>query len=62
MLHLLPIGVNRRIRNTYGLIKKGVGTGFYLAEKEEKQKLAAIEKGLGVIFYTSCVAWEKLFL
>ena len=34
MLHLLVIGVNRRTRNTYTLIKKGVrGTGFHLADE-----------------------------
>ena len=34
MLHLLVIGVNRRTRNTYSLIKKGVeGTGFHLAHE-----------------------------
>ena len=34
MLHLLVIGVNRRTRNTYSLIKKGVGgTGFHLADE-----------------------------
>ena len=41
--YLSPIGVNRRTRNTYGLSKKGVGTGFYLADettwlKEKKSK------------------------
>ena len=43
MSHWLLIGINRGTRNTYGLIKKGVGTDSYLAdqinvaEKEIKQ-------------------------
>ena len=37
MLYSLLIEVNKRTRNTYGLIKKGVRTGFHLAEKEENQ-------------------------
>ena len=43
MLHLLLIDVNGGTRNAYGLIKKDVGIGFYLADettwlkKKEKQ-------------------------
>ena len=72
MLHLLVIGVNRRTRNTYSLIKKGVGgTGFHLAHettwlKRRKSKLATVKEGLGVlwhilIYFLSCFG-GKLFL
>ena len=33
MLYLLLIDVNKRTRNTYGLIKKAVRTGFHLADE-----------------------------
>ena len=50
MLHLLLISVNRRTRNAYGFIKKGVWNWFLFdgrddtAEKEEKQKLISNSK------------------
>ena len=45
MLYLLLIGVNKRTRNTYGLIKKGVRNGFHLADettwlKKKKTKIS----------------------
>ena len=67
MLHLLLIGVNRRTRNTYGLIKNGVGIGFHLADEttwlkeEENQNKQQLRKGLecfGISYHTSCVSWE----
>ena len=71
-LHLLLMGINRRIRNTYGLIKKGVKIGFHLADEttwlEKKKIKISNSKGrtLSVMVYfinTSCVAWGgKLFL
>ena len=57
MSHWLLIGVNRGTRNTYGLIKKGVGTGCYLAdqinmaEKEIIKELVTGKKGLGMLRY-----------
>ena len=75
MLHLLVIGVNRRTRNTYTLIKKGVrGTGFHLADettwlKKKKikvSKLATVKEGLGVLWHILinllCCFGGKLFL
>ena len=45
MLYLLLIDVNKRTRNTYGLIKKCVRTGFHLADertwlKKKKSKIS----------------------
>ena len=45
MLHLLLIDVNRGTRNAYGLIKKDLGIGFYLADettwlKKKKSKIS----------------------
>ena len=45
MLHLLLTSVHRRTRNAYGFIKRGVGTGFYLADettwlKKKKSKIS----------------------
>ena len=58
MLHLLVIGVNRRTRNTYSLIKKGVrGTGFHLADettwlKKKKIKISDSKgRTQGVMIY-----------
>ena len=55
MLHLLVIGVNRRTRNTYSLIKKGVGgTGFHLAHettwlKKNKIKISDSKVRTGIV-------------
>ena len=57
MLHSLLIGVNRRKRNAYGFIKKGVGTGFYLADettwlKKKKRKISnSKERTCSVMVY-----------
>ena len=55
MLHLLVIVVNRRTRNTYSLIKKGVGgTGFHLADettwlKKKKIKISDSKGRTGIV-------------
>ena len=55
MLHLLVIGVNRRTRNTYSLIRKGVGgTGFHLAHettwlKKKKIKISDSKGRTGIV-------------
>ena len=52
---MLVIGVNRRTRNTYGLIKKGVGgTGFHLAHettwlKKKKIKISDSKGRTGIV-------------
>ena len=58
MLHLLVIGVNGRTRNTYSLIKTGVGgTGFHLAHettwlKKKKIKISDSKgRTQGVMIY-----------
>ena len=49
MLHLLLIGVKRGTRYAYGLINKGVGTGFYLTDettwlKKKESKISNIKE------------------
>ena len=65
MLHFLVIGVNRRTRNTYSLIRKVVGgTGDHLADEKRwlKNKKIQISHSNGrtwsVMAYTSCLALE----
>ena len=52
---MLVIGVSRRTRNTYSLIKKGVGgTGFHLADettwlKKKKIKISDSKGRTGIV-------------